>query len=397
MQTRPVYMRKERSRLCRGRNVTSLNSAPPRYAQARRLHAANDIRSGQKHFRRVNGAQSYPDISAASVKTTNAAVRVICVASSSWNEAWRLSAINKIRTHPVFKEDCQEEVVTGHLSSARRSGAEPPAEPLFTYYCLFLAEQSRGLSEALARSLSLSSIYTDTLWLLGFVFFMFPTGISSPNPPAPAQEARQAADGNGTGGFPASKKRRVALPEKDDSGSVSSSPSKNSSTCSPSASVHSRKKLRFEEPLDAAGLDVKMAEESCANRAKQVLLSGAGALGASGALGAAAHRANGLNKTAGAAPFCGGKAGTAKKLVIKNFREKPKLPENYTDETWQKLREAVEAIQNSTSIKYNLEELYQAVENLCSHKISAKLYKQLRAVCEEHIKAQIHQFREYPL
>jgi len=35
------------------------------------------------------------------------------------------------------------------------------------------------------------------------------------------------------------------------------------------------------------------------------------------------------------------------------------LPENYTDETWQKLKEAVEAIQNSTSIKYNLEELYQ--------------------------------------
>lgn len=39
----------------------------------------------------------------------------------------------------------------------------------------------------------------------------------------------------------------------------------------------------------------------------------------------------------------------------------------------------------------------QAVENLCSHKISAKLYKQLRAVCEDHIKAQIDQFREYPL
>ncbi|NWU94020.1 CUL4B protein, partial [Upupa epops] len=41
------------------------------------------------------------------------------------------------------------------------------------------------------------------------------------------------------------------------------------------------------------------------------------------------------------------------------FQDKPKLPENYTDETWQKLKEAVEAIQNSTSIKYNLEELYQ--------------------------------------
>lgn len=41
------------------------------------------------------------------------------------------------------------------------------------------------------------------------------------------------------------------------------------------------------------------------------------------------------------------------------YLDKPKLPENYTDETWQKLKEAVEAIQNSTSIKYNLEELYQ--------------------------------------
>lgn len=56
--------------------------------------------------------------------------------------------------------------------------------------------------------------------------------------------------------------------------------------------------------------------------------------------------------------------------------EKPKLPENYTQETWQKLKEAVEAIQNSTSIKYNLEELYQVfLQNcwplrfllLCSH------------------------------
>ncbi|KYO38238.1 hypothetical protein Y1Q_0015515 [Alligator mississippiensis] len=95
--------------------------------------------------------------------------------------------------------------------------------------------------------------------------------------------------------------------------------------------------------------------------------------------------------------FANSKPGSAKKLVIKNFKDKPKLPENYTDETWQKLKEAVEAIQNSTSIKYNLEELYQAVENLCSYKISANLYKQLRQICEDHIKAQIHQFREYPL
>lgn len=38
----------------------------------------------------------------------------------------------------------------------------------------------------------------------------------------------------------------------------------------------------------------------------------------------------------------------------------------------------------------------QAVENLCSYKVSPMLYKQLRQVCEDHVRAQIHQFREYP-
>uniref|UniRef100_A0A8D3DC92 Cullin-4A n=1 Tax=Scophthalmus maximus TaxID=52904 RepID=A0A8D3DC92_SCOMX len=75
---------------------------------------------------------------------------------------------------------------------------------------------------------------------------------------------------------------------------------------------------------------------------------------------------------------------------------RPKLAENYTEDTWLKLRDAVGAIQNSTSIKYNLEELYQAVENLCSYKVSPTLYKQLRQVCEDHVQAQIQQFREYP-
>nr|XP_056717915.1 cullin-4A [Euleptes europaea] len=94
----------------------------------------------------------------------------------------------------------------------------------------------------------------------------------------------------------------------------------------------------------------------------------------------------------GAAPAAGGAA--SKKLVIKNFRERPALPDNYTQNTWKKLHEAVRAIQSSTSIKYNLEELYQAVENVCSYNASPTLYKQLRQVCEDHVKAQILQFRE---
>ncbi|MGH0173512.1 UNVERIFIED_CONTAM: hypothetical protein FKN15_065706 [Acipenser sinensis] len=224
-------------------------------------------------------------------------------------------------------------------------------------------------------------------------------GLSSPNPPPPAQEVRPAAsDGiNSSSNISStSKKRKINSSEREEFESISSSPSKsinNSPSSGSSTSHHVQKKLRFEDSVDFIGLDVKMAEESSSssstssNKSKNLFLAaGVG------------HHANGLTKTStGSTSFSNSKPGAAKKLVIKNFKEKPKLPENYTDETWQKLKEAVEAIQNSTSIKYNLEELYQAVENLCSHKISAKLYKQLRAVCEDHIKAQIHQFREYPL
>ncbi|KAM4663007.1 cullin-4B [Discoglossus pictus] len=205
-----------------------------------------------------------------------------------------------------------------------------------------------------------------------------PSGLSSPNPPA--QEVRP--EGNST----STKKRKLNNnSEKDDFDPISSP--KNSTT----SSNHIQKRLRFEDTLDFIGLDVKMAEESpssssCSStsqlRSKSLLISPV----------VAGHHANGLTKAVSS--FANSKPGSAKKLVIKNFKDKPKLPENYTDETWQKLKGAVEAIQNSTSIKYNLEELYQAVENLCSYKISANLYKQLRQICEDHIKAQIHQFRE---
>ncbi|XP_056675965.1 cullin-4B-like [Monodelphis domestica] len=107
------------------------------------------------------------------------------------------------------------------------------------------------------------------------------------------------------------------------------------------------------------------------------------------------HHINGLTKAPTTIPsFTNSKSNAAKKLVIKNFKDKYKLQENYIDETWWKLKEAVEAIQNNTSIQYNLEELYQAVENLCSYSISANLYRQLRQICEEHIRYQILQFQE---
>ncbi|XP_073899041.1 cullin-4A isoform X2 [Castor canadensis] len=115
-----------------------------------------------------------------------------------------------------------------------------------------------------------------------------------------------------------------------------------------------------------------------------------------GSVSALMGRTNGLTKPAVLAggPAKPGGAGGSRKLVIKNFRDRPRLPDNYTQDTWRKLHEAVRAIQGSTSIRYNLEELYQAVENLCSHKVSPTLYKQLRQACEDHIQAQILPFRE---
>ncbi|RWS29109.1 cullin-4A-like protein [Leptotrombidium deliense] len=85
------------------------------------------------------------------------------------------------------------------------------------------------------------------------------------------------------------------------------------------------------------------------------------------------------------------KPGTAKKIVIKNF-EKPKLPVEYLPKTWDKLQEAVVAIQTSKNISTPLEELYKAVENLCSHKAAAQLYDYLQSLCEKHVKYNVNQF-----
>ncbi|GAB0195185.1 cullin-4B [Grus japonensis] len=221
----------------------------------------------------------------------------------------------------------------------------------------------------------------------GFIRLSQEPGFSSPNPPAAAQEVRPATDGN-TSSSSSCKKRKLnnssnsnsEREEFDSISSCASSPSKNTSSSSSSiittsscsssgvasSNHHLQKKLRFEDSVDFIGLDVKMAEESSSSSSPaassqqqhQQQLKNKSLLISSVAVG---HHANGLTKAASStvSSFANSKPGSAKKLVIKNFKDKPKLPENYTDETWQKLKEAVEAIQNSTSIKYNLEELYQ--------------------------------------
>lgn len=158
---------------------------------------------------------------------------------------------------------------------------------------------------------------------------MFPTGLSSPNPPPPpTQEARTVATDvkSDSGNITSPKKRKINGSEREDTAdTISSSPPKTLNSSSSSSSscsttpLHIQKKLRFEDSVDFIGLDVKMAEEAAAaaaaaascshNKSKAVFLSGG-----------VGHHANGLTKTAGSGTFSNSKPGAAKKLVIKNFK-----------------------------------------------------------------------------
>lgn len=160
---------------------------------------------------------------------------------------------------------------------------------------------------------------------------MFPTGLSSPNPPPPpTQEARTAAtDVKGdSGNITSPKKRKINGSEREDTADpIPPSPSRSltsSSSSTSGAPLHIQKKLRFEDSVEFIGLDVKMAEDAAAaaaaatcsnNKSKAAFLSaGVG------------HHANGLSKTAGSATFSNSKPGAAKKLVIKNFKGSSRTP-----------------------------------------------------------------------
>ncbi|KAJ8930872.1 hypothetical protein NQ314_016292 [Rhamnusium bicolor] len=75
-----------------------------------------------------------------------------------------------------------------------------------------------------------------------------------------------------------------------------------------------------------------------------------------------------------------------------NRKREPKLPDDYREQTWDKLRSAVLAIQQSKPNQYSLEELYQAVENMCNHKMAPTLYTRLFNLTDNHVSHNIEQF-----
>ncbi|KAF6211064.1 hypothetical protein GE061_014177 [Apolygus lucorum] len=99
--------------------------------------------------------------------------------------------------------------------------------------------------------------------------------------------------------------------------------------------------------------------------------------------------ANGVNRNSSLVNL---KPGAAKKLVVKNLKELPRLPENYQEATWEKLSEAVVAIQTSRPIQYSLEDLYQAVQNMCNHNMASITYTNLTNLTEKHVSASIEEF-----
>jgi len=90
--------------------------------------------------------------------------------------------------------------------------------------------------------------------------------------------------------------------------------------------------------------------------------------------------------------FNGTRRVAAKKIVIKNFKIKPKPKDDFQERSWEKLSSAVLAIQNSRPISTSLEQLYQMVENLSSMGQAEKVYGQLKGLIERHVEETVGQF-----
>ncbi|KAH7568571.1 hypothetical protein JRO89_XS06G0016500 [Xanthoceras sorbifolium] len=69
---------------------------------------------------------------------------------------------------------------------------------------------------------------------------------------------------------------------------------------------------------------------------------------------------------------------------------KPTLPTNFEEDTWATLQSAIQAIFLKQPDSCDLEKLYQAVNNLCLHKMGGSLYQRIEKECEAHISAAIH-------
>eukprot|EP00798_Chlamydomonas_sp_ICE-L_P023806 gene23806-9369_t len=75
---------------------------------------------------------------------------------------------------------------------------------------------------------------------------------------------------------------------------------------------------------------------------------------------------------------------------------KPALPTDFEETTWAKIQDAINAVHCKRPVTCSLEELYNAVQDMCMHKMSERLYQRLQQECNTHISAQILSLRNHP-
>uniref|UniRef100_A0A1I8G3G5 CULLIN_2 domain-containing protein n=1 Tax=Macrostomum lignano TaxID=282301 RepID=A0A1I8G3G5_9PLAT len=82
---------------------------------------------------------------------------------------------------------------------------------------------------------------------------------------------------------------------------------------------------------------------------------------------------------------------SSRKLAIKNLSLVGSSTIDYSSE-WSKLKEAVDAVYQSTSVQYTLEDLLKAVETVCNHYLADTLYKDLQMVFDQFVQSNLHKF-----
>lgn len=86
--------------------------------------------------------------------------------------------------------------------------------------------------------------------------------------------------------------------------------------------------------------------------------------------------------------------GQPKKLVIKPFKQKPKLPADFEERTWSKLKSAVAAVHAKIPVNCSMEELYRDVEDLCLHKMASNTYSRLQQECDANICSRLQDLQD---
>uniref|UniRef100_A0A6A7GFC4 Cullin-4 n=2 Tax=Hirondellea gigas TaxID=1518452 RepID=A0A6A7GFC4_9CRUS len=79
------------------------------------------------------------------------------------------------------------------------------------------------------------------------------------------------------------------------------------------------------------------------------------------------------------------KVKSGKKLTIKPFKVKPKLPSSFIEKTFERLSGTIDAVHNKKAVEQSLEELYRSAEDLCGHKKAGELFIMVKAQCDAHV------------